>query len=44
MSRNIAMKYCKVAVTISGVKTPDLKVADCKEVCKFCNKDQSGNS
>lgn len=44
MSRNIAIKYCKVPVTISGVKTPDLEVADYKEVCKFCNRDQSGNT
>ena len=44
MSRNIAIKYCKVPVTISGVKTSDLKVADYKEVCKFCNRDQSGNT
>lgn len=41
MSRNIAIKHCKVAVTISGVKTPDLKVADYKEVCIFCNRHQS---
>lgn len=44
MSSNIAIKYWKVTVTISGVKTPDLKVTDCKEVCKFCNRDKSGNS
>lgn len=44
MSRNIAIKYCKVAVTISGVKTSDLKVADYKEVCILCNRHQSGNT
>lgn len=38
MSRNIAIKHCKVAVTISGVKTPDLKITDYKEVCIFCNR------